>query len=64
MRLNASKPSGPKGLGPGLKNYISQDESGEINVTPLSYSNAIQDGSQPPIEVIVEDIPDSMAGAG
>ncbi len=39
--------------------YEIDDESGEISAEPIAYSNAIQDGSQEPVEIIVEDIPDS-----
>ncbi|MBN1831763.1 MAG: S8 family serine peptidase [Deltaproteobacteria bacterium] len=35
------------------------DETGRIDSSPLADSDLIQDGSQCPVEIIVEDIPDS-----
>jgi subtilisin family serine protease len=39
--------------------YEIDDATGEIEATQMAYSNALQNGSQDPIEIIVEDIPDS-----
>jgi hypothetical protein len=39
--------------------YEMDDVTGEMSTSPIAYSNAIQDGSQQPIEIIIVDIPDS-----
>ena len=39
--------------------YEIDDATGQISTSPMAYSNTIQNGSQEPVEIIVEDIPDS-----
>jgi subtilisin family serine protease len=39
--------------------YEIDDVTGQMGTSPVAYSNVIQDGAQPPVEVIIMDIPDS-----